>query len=948
MADNNLFLGIDLGTTNSVIAYAHFNGNKLQANAIKVPRMSERGSSLSAATLPSVVFYRSDRKNGKMLPIVGDFAKAQYGKKYGYVVKSVKSCMGMDKVPGISPELPDQRPEEVSAQILRHLLSGAQTKLTLKEYPADVVITIPASFDADMRTATYRAANLAGLEVYNKDGSFKDMLLYEPKAVLYNFINEQLNGEIPAHLVDFSTPKNILVYDIGGGTLDVSIHRVAYEKDSAILKIADLGISLHHLLAGDDFDRLIAQKLLQRFLEDTPQLHSLSKEEENELLAALTAKAEEAKISLSEKYTTCRQMNGEILPDDTEEYISEINLYKGNSFDYPMSKKEMDEWIKPLLAENLSLEDYKRIEGLGQDKVKNIIYPVLDALAKASLKVPDLKIDQVILNGGMSKFYPIVDRLKQFFGLEPIVITDPDMSVAKGAVIYHYYMHKYNMEGHTVFDGQAGVEPSSTRQENFFALPKAAPQKPAQPAEAVPAAIAAVGPQMKLGAEILNNTLSIGIRNGYVEEIAPAGQELPFISEVIEKFALPSACRRVSIPFYVGRGKTTQLPNRRIASRVISFQSEYPADTRISMKIGIDRQGLLHLKAWITDNPGDFGEITVSSNTAQEEIKSTAVEKIVPLPGGRHLIPTTELHELTSICHSLDQATSGSPRFKELSGKLRRILTDLKTCSNPADFGKPIIERLYHRNISERLQQVLISIGRRQYIFWPENVKKDFYIYCEGLLEPLLYSRGIGIGRKNVRIEVINAIEQFDKEHDRQLLEKLIALHDTSFALPASVVYAKRGFPPEAIARYLLSYPAASNIITSPLWALGKTLSREAGYYAKKQDESGLAAVDKELLPQIFRHLNAVLRENKNPTLRNIAAYALGEIADQREAAFRPISGPLLTTARQIFQAYKKSPNGWSDSCQFDGRMMIVEKLLAGTALSATENAQLLKLRESC
>ena len=88
----------------------------------------------------------------------------------------------------------------------------------------------------------------------------------------------------------------------------------------------------------------------------------------------------------------------------------------------------------------------KRIDEItGEANTRNIIYPILDVLNKAAEKLGTNKvvIDAVILNGGMSKFYMVVDRLKKFFGFDPIVVIDPDQAVARGAAVYHYYLHKY-------------------------------------------------------------------------------------------------------------------------------------------------------------------------------------------------------------------------------------------------------------------------------------------------------------------------------------------------------------------------------------------------------------------------------------------------------------------------------------------------------------------------
>ena len=158
--ERNFFLGIDLGTTNSVISYLNTKDGKLIPTVLEVPRISDTQGSTSAKTLPSFVYYKKDA-HGHWAPYVGDFAKAQFGKRYGYVVKSVKSSMGQGEIPALSAELADRLPEDVSAEILRQMLTGAKKKLLLDEQPRDVIITIPASFDDDMRKALLGTVSVA-------------------------------------------------------------------------------------------------------------------------------------------------------------------------------------------------------------------------------------------------------------------------------------------------------------------------------------------------------------------------------------------------------------------------------------------------------------------------------------------------------------------------------------------------------------------------------------------------------------------------------------------------------------------------------------------------------------------------------------------------------------------------------------------------------------------
>lgn len=114
-----------------------------------------------------MVYYKYDAKNKDFKYFVGDFAKNQYGKKYGSVMKSVKNYMGYYEDLPLDSNILDKKPEEVSAKILKHLVNGIKDKLSLEETPKNVIITIPASFDQDKCNATLEAAYLA--EIKSKD-----------------------------------------------------------------------------------------------------------------------------------------------------------------------------------------------------------------------------------------------------------------------------------------------------------------------------------------------------------------------------------------------------------------------------------------------------------------------------------------------------------------------------------------------------------------------------------------------------------------------------------------------------------------------------------------------------------------------------------------------------------------------------------------------------------
>ena len=620
------YTAIDLGTTNSVIAYGNMQNNTMRPAALELDRKNEMGGISRSPLLPSVVFY-SKNHEGKMLPDVGDYAKSRYGTRSGYVCKSVKSLMGVtDQVPLVD-EIPDKTPSDVSAQILSYMVNSAKKKLFQPEMN-DIIITVPASFDSEQCQATLDAARKAGINVENRH----DVLLYEPKAVIYDFVRMQENGEIPSGLLSLDTEKNVLVFDLGGGTLDVTIHRVGYREDG-VLDIRDLAISRYTLLGGDNFDELLAEDMLKRFEKTNGIKVSIKRREE--VMCRLRKMAEKVKMELSETYSRAVNANTEF-PEDYEVEVMDVDLYDCYGYDDSYTKAEIEQIVSPLMGYQYHIEDAARIQRMNEKDVNNIIYPILDVLDKAG----KIKIDAVILNGGMTKFYLIQQRLKDFFGFEPLTTSDPDLSVAKGAVYYHYCLHKYNI-GRT-----DTVEMSENVDRN---------KKP--------------GLAFHTGT-ILNDTINLGLKGEYVSQLIPAGTELPYRSEEIrDKYKLYKATDRIGIEMFLGRGKSKNLPNRRIATRTVKLDQVYPAGTPISLQIYINSMRMMTMEAWITGRPETKKtmEMDIASLKGASKVEGTitAVDKI-------RLNAKSELNELKAMSDR-NKKKYGHEVTPELTRKLEAI-----------------------------------------------------------------------------------------------------------------------------------------------------------------------------------------------------------------------------------------------------------------------------------
>ena len=346
-------IGIDLGTTNSCVAVMEGGRPTVIANA-----EGDR-------TTPSVVAYT---KNGEKL--VGKVAKRQAVSNHENTIQSIKRKMGSDEKVTLNGK--EYTPQDISAMILGKLKTDAESYLGEKVTQA--VITVPAYFNDSQRQATKDAGKIAGLEVLR--------IINEPTAAAL------------AYGLDKGENKNqkILVYDLGGGTFDVSI----LEIGDGVFEVLSTNGDTH--LGGDDFDNAIIELLCKEFKnENGIDLH-------NDKLAMQRLKdaAEKAKIELSSTPRTTIS-----LPFISADANGPKNL------EYDLTRAKFDE--------------------LTEDLVKKTTVCVTKALQDAKLTNSD--IDKVILVGGSTRIPAVVEAVKAYTGKEPFKGINPDECVAIGAAI---------------------------------------------------------------------------------------------------------------------------------------------------------------------------------------------------------------------------------------------------------------------------------------------------------------------------------------------------------------------------------------------------------------------------------------------------------------------------------------------------------------------------------
>ncbi|WP_448378665.1 molecular chaperone DnaK [Fervidobacterium sp.] len=353
MAKKEFVVGIDLGTTNSVIAWMKPDGT------VEVIPNAE-----GSRTTPSIVSFT---KTGEIL--VGEPAKRQLILNSERTIKSIKRKMGTDYKVRIDDK--EYTPQEISALILKKLKKDAEEYLGGEIKKA--VITCPAYFNDAQRQATKEAGIIAGLEVLR--------IINEPTAAALAYGLDKMEGE-----------RKVLVYDLGGGTFDVSI----LEIGGGVIQV--IATSGNNHLGGDDFD----QRIMDYIIDEFKKQHGVDLRNDKQALQRIRDAAEKAKIELSTKLET------------------DISL------PYITATAEGPLHLEMKLTRAM-------FESLTRDLVEKTREPIERALNDAKLSPQD--IDEIILVGGMTRV-PMVQRfIKDIFGKEPNKSVNPDEAVAIGAAI---------------------------------------------------------------------------------------------------------------------------------------------------------------------------------------------------------------------------------------------------------------------------------------------------------------------------------------------------------------------------------------------------------------------------------------------------------------------------------------------------------------------------------
>ena len=367
-------IGIDLGTTNSAVAYmvagkaeviANSEGNRTTPSVVAINKKGER--------LVGQVAQRQRVTNAKntiygVKRLIGrKFSDAEVQKDHDIMPYEI-----VKKGDGVAVKMGDKEytPEEVSAMILSKIKSDAEA--FLGEKVTEAIITVPAYFDDSQRQATKDAGKIAGLEVKR--------IINEPTAAAL------------AYGLESKKDEKIAVFDLGGGTFDVSI----LELGDGVFEVKSTNGDTH--LGGEDFDNVI----VNHFIDVFKQNEGIDLKSDKAAMQRLKDEAEKAKKELSTTNET--EINLPFITADAD---------GPKHFEYKLTRSKLEELVG--------------------DLVNRVAGPVGKALKDAKLKASD--INEVVLVGGMTRMPAVIEKVKELFGKDPMQGVNPDEVVALGAAI---------------------------------------------------------------------------------------------------------------------------------------------------------------------------------------------------------------------------------------------------------------------------------------------------------------------------------------------------------------------------------------------------------------------------------------------------------------------------------------------------------------------------------
>ena len=420
-------IGIDLGTTTTFLAeaYSGFDAGSVETQVVSTKQRIWRGKQSTEEEinyLPSFAYFP---RTGEEL--VGAEAKilGTDRNELLYCVRAVKRLMGRSLV---LPEPIKRTPAQISALYLTHLLQHARRTGIFSERD-ELTITVPASFTTNQRRDTLLALEMAiaNLEMQFPKAKLNHVLISEPVAALLAYLAHDLKNAEALRRFNLDMNPLVLVYDMGGGTLDLTLVQLGWHDAAAPKTLGNVRFRIRELncynqFAGEDFDTQVARFLLDALVQKYPNLEQLdlTDEEVQSLRFRLVEDAERLK----------KELNNEIAWSGNDAVISfsmSPILLDGQEYhvtDWETSAADYARWVEPFLT-------YR------QDQ-KNALYPIETLLSRSGLKIED--VDYLLLVGGMARFLPLQSALKTYWKRDEafLIHPSPDEAVAQGAAVYSY------------------------------------------------------------------------------------------------------------------------------------------------------------------------------------------------------------------------------------------------------------------------------------------------------------------------------------------------------------------------------------------------------------------------------------------------------------------------------------------------------------------------------
>ena len=563
-------------------------------------------------------------------------SKWKKGRLWETLFPSAKSELGAHRFYDEAVNEKLDTPVKVQAEILRRLISAAKERTGEDPRKSKVVITVPASFEMGQRKDTLEAAKLAGLNLGDGD------LLDEPNAAFLDLVNSQAIDRL-----DLSSPKNILVYDFGGGTCDISILRVRRDEKNAplALLIENLAISNYARLGGDNLDLLLVHKILLPKVcsESGVQFENLSERDKRDLRWNLKETACRLKERLCEKAQGERQKSKSANPKQTwtvESFMLSDAGVATKKIKGELAYFEFENLLEPFVGRLMD----SRITLADGYYMGSIFAPVLETLDKARLNLD--QIDAVLLNGASCR-NPLVVRAFQEFdtfrNAEILAQGDLDLAVARGAAVRCFYKHYQDFD-------------------------------PITP--------------------IVNAELGLITHGDKFETLVEAGTRLPFpakdeFKRFTDRFWVPKEkMSKIHLPIYAGKEGNRHL--------VQTLSLELPKDAvrgdRVVVELKIDLNKIMRFRAFLAEQPSVVLDLTLENplatrslspeqRQALEERKRISVKRL----GNPLYQPSVdELIHLANLERLADEPERALEILQRLEARLKKQNENLSALTIPA------------------------------------------------------------------------------------------------------------------------------------------------------------------------------------------------------------------------------------------------------------------------